>query len=90
MLTGAWTTALVIVGGIEINPFGTRITSHDGRRTLLYTSLLLSGYILAGGTFGLFRQLGRGIRSEVTRASLGDAQTGPLLASASTCIDRNL
>ena len=62
-------TALVIVGGIEINPFGTRITSHDGRRTLLYTSLLLSGYILAGGTFGLFRQLGRGIRSEVTRAS---------------------
>jgi hypothetical protein len=69
VLTGVWTTALVIVGGIEINLVGTRITSHDGRRTLLYTSLLLSGYILAGGTFGLFRQLGRGIRSRVTRAS---------------------
>ena len=69
VLTGIWTTALVIVGGIEITPFGTRITSHDGRRTLLYTSLLLSGYILAGGSFGLFPQLGRGIRSRVSRAS---------------------
>ncbi len=46
---GAWTSWLVIFGGIDADLFGVSMTSNDFRRTLLYTSVLLTVYILSGG-----------------------------------------
>ena len=36
-------------GGIDLGLFGISVTSNDPRLTLLYTSLLLTVYILSGG-----------------------------------------
>lgn len=61
--TVLWTLTLIVVGGIDTEIAGVRISSNDFRRTLLYGAVLFAVYILAGGDVqspaGRFRSLGR-------------------------------
>ena len=68
LIGAAWSSWLIVFGGIDLNLVGISVTSNDARRTLLYTSLLLTVYILSGGHLRVPASLGLPARAAMSFA----------------------
>lgn len=68
LVGAAWSSWLIVFGGIDLGLFGISVTSNDPRRTLLYTSLLLTVYILSGSHLRVPASLGLPARAAMSLA----------------------
>lgn len=50
ILGSAWTLSLVVFGGFDARVLGSRVTTHEPLRPLLFTAAALSVFILSGGS----------------------------------------